>query len=157
LIRTSFKILIILIFPLIQSCEDNRFFEEYVSIPNSTWNASEQAQFEVNILDTTAQYDFYINIRNTASYPYSNLFLFINTFFPDGRASRDTVEIFLADKEGKWLGEGSGNIYDNRVLFKRNVIFPLSGTYRFEVEQAMRQESLPEIMDVGLRIEKKQN
>jgi gliding motility-associated lipoprotein GldH len=76
-------------------------------------------------------------------------------FFPDGRASRDTVEIFLADKEGKWLGEGSGNIYDNRVLFKRNVIFPLSGTYRFEVEQAMRQESLPEIMDVGFTYREK--
>jgi gliding motility-associated lipoprotein GldH len=155
LIRNYFKALILLIFPLIQSCEDQRFFEEYISIPDSKWEASKHANFEVSIEDTAANYDFFINIRNTASFPYSNLFLFINTYFPDGRASRDTVELFLADNEGKWLGQGSGRIYDNRVLFKRNVIFPLKGTYVFEVEQAMRQEVLPEIMDVGLRIEKK--
>jgi gliding motility-associated lipoprotein GldH len=138
------------------SCGDQRFFEEYVSIPGAEWKASERARFEVAIEDTAAHYDFFINIRNTGAYPYSNLFMFINTYFPDGRASRDTVEIFLADAEGRWLGQGSGGIWDNRVLFRRNVLFPMSGTYRFEIEQAMRLETLPEIMDVGLRIEKKE-
>jgi gliding motility-associated lipoprotein GldH len=47
-----------------------------------------------------------------------------------------------------------GDIWDNRILFKRNFLFPESGTWHFELQQAMRVSPLPQIMDVGMRIEK---
>jgi len=80
--------------------------------------------------------------------------LFIKTVFPNGKFSNDTLECVLADEKGKWLGTGLGDIYDNQIPFKRNVRFPMAGTYRFEIEQGMRTETVPLIMDVGLRIEK---
>jgi gliding motility-associated lipoprotein GldH len=64
------------------------------------------------------------------------------------------VELTLADARGKWLGSGYGNTRDNRILFKKNFRFPEAGTWHFELEQAMRMNPLPQIMDVGLRIEK---
>lgn len=67
---------------------------------------------------------------------------------------RDTVELTLADPSGKWLGSGMGDIWDNRVLFKQQFRFPEKGTYIFTLEQAMRIDPLPQIMDVGIRIEK---
>jgi gliding motility-associated lipoprotein GldH len=78
----------------------------------------------------------------------------MNTTFPDGKLDRDTLEIMLAGKDGKWLGEGLGDIWDNRILFKKNVSFPLKGEYRFELTQAMRLDPLPGIMDVGMRVER---
>jgi gliding motility-associated lipoprotein GldH len=137
------------------SCDNERFYEKNHSISNSNWNVKEELKFEVDIEDTSSLYDFYINLRNTGGYAYSNIFLFVNTEFPDGNLSRDTIECFLADVHGKWLGSGSGDIWDNRILFKRNVIFPQKGTYKFSYEHAMRTENLAEIMDAGLRIEKK--
>jgi gliding motility-associated lipoprotein GldH len=82
--------------------------------------------------------------------------LFINTHFPDQRMARDTVELFLADPKGKWLGEGSGDIYFSQILFRRGVQLPVPGIYRFEFEQAMRTKVLKEIIDIGLRIEKRE-
>ena len=51
---------------------------------------------------------------------------------------------------GKW----NGDIYDNQIPFKRNVKFPAAGKYMFEIQQGMRIDNIPLIMDVGLRIEK---
>ncbi|MBK9478712.1 MAG: hypothetical protein IPN99_07715 [Bacteroidetes bacterium] len=42
-------------------------------------------------------------------------------------------------------------------MFKKGVRFRKTGTYRFTLEQAMRVENLPLIMDVGMRIEKATN
>ncbi len=50
--------------------------------------------------------------------------------------------------------DGLGDKYDNRILFRRNIRFPRTGIYVFEYEQAMRDEPLIGIDDIGLRIEK---
>ena len=136
------------------SCDSKRIFEKNIEIPDSNWEASEKVKFEVNIADTISGNNVLINIRHAGFYPYSNLFLFINTTFPNGKITRDTVECMLADDKGKWFGKGLGDLWDARILFKRNVRFSQSGTYIFEYEQAMRVGQLSGVMDVGLRIEK---
>lgn len=74
---------------------------------------------------------------------------------PDGKIERDTIECQLADAQGRWLGKsGSGSLWDNQVLFNRRTRFPKPGKYVFRFEQAMRDEKLENIMEVGLRIEK---
>ena len=63
----------------------------------------------------------------------------------------------MADASGKWFGSGLGDILDNPILFKRNLQFPAAGDYQFEIQHAMRQDTVKEIYDVGLRISKVQN
>ncbi|MEO6883618.1 MAG: gliding motility lipoprotein GldH [Bacteroidia bacterium] len=150
--RTAFFLGLILI--TFSSCDKNRVFEQNQKIPDDTWDAKNVLKFQVNITDTVTPTNFYVNIRNTDNYPYRNIFLFITTRFPDGGKATDTLECTLADQNGKWLGSGLGDIWDNQILFKKNVRFPHTGNYIFEYQQAMRAEQLPEIMDVGLRIEK---
>jgi len=87
-------------------------------------------------------------------YKLSNLFVFFTTRAPSGKMERDTVELTLADESGKWLGDGMGDIWDNRILFKNRFRFPEKGIYAFRLEQAMRYDILPQIMDVGIRIER---
>lgn len=144
--------LIILI--LLTSCDPKRVYENYLPTDKNLWNRYDIKKFDVQIKDTTIFYDFYINIRNTTDYPYSNMFIFFNTQFPDGQLFRDTLECQLADLQGRWLGKGIGKIKDNRIRFKSMVRFPRSGTYLFSVEQAMRVVDLQGITDIGLRIEK---
>ena len=111
-------------FLLLNSCNSNRVFDENKKIEKANWNQNDPLIFLVNISDTTSPHNVYLNVRNAGMYPFSNLFLFINTHFPKGQIDRDTVEVTLASPEGKWLGDGLGDIYDNRILFHRNVRFP---------------------------------
>lgn len=136
-------------------CTDNStLFEENKSIAEANWDAEQVFKFETTIPDTSNGYNVYLNLRNAGNYPYSNIFLFVNTYFPSGTIDKDTVEIMLASPDGKWMGKGLGDIWDNRILFKRNVTFPEKGKYRFEISQAMRLNPLPGITDAGMRIEK---
>lgn len=139
---------------IFSSCDHNRVYEENKEISDMVWNADEKISFEVDVTDTIYGNNFYVNIRNADNYGYSNIYLFVNTKFPDGKIAKDTLECILADENGKWLGSGAGDIWDNRILFKKNVRFPMKGKYIFTYEQAMRVADLPMIMDVGLRIEK---
>jgi gliding motility-associated lipoprotein GldH len=136
------------------SCDPKRVFEENKQLANNNWDQNSPLVFLVNISDTLQKHNVYINVRNAGFYGFSNLFLFINTRMPQGQLERDTVECTLASPDGRWLGEGLGDIWDNRILLKKDVRFPQTGEYRFELIQAMRINPLPGIMDAGIRIEK---
>ena len=138
----------------LNSCDTNKVYEKNIEIEKGIWDNQKKAVFEVNITDTLAVQNIYINVRNTELYQYRNLYFFIKTSSPDGYCLVDTFECFLADLNGKWLGDGMGDIWDNKILYKRNILFPKPGIYTFELEQAMRHRYLPFIMEVGLRIEK---
>lgn len=153
-VKSVFLLLLTLGCISFSSCDSTRLFEENVEIPDNNWYADHPLVFQTNITDTVQAYHVYINLRNASHYPFSNVFLFLNTTFPNGEIDRDTIEIMLATPEGKWLGDGLGDIWDNRILFKRYVRFPQAGEYRFEFIHAMRIDPLPGIMDAGIRIER---
>lgn len=148
-----YNIIVLSLILFFASCDSKRIFEENKTIEETGWNINDIKTFEVEIKDPATATNFYINVRNADGYPYSNLFIFVKTIFPNGKMSNDTLECILADEKGKWLGSGIGDIYDNQIPFKRNVRFPLAGKYSFELQHGMRIDNVPLIMDVGLRIE----
>jgi gliding motility-associated lipoprotein GldH len=101
------------------SCNDNTVYEKNYNFEKGLWEADKPLQFQAIVKDTSIGYNVYLNLRNAGTYPYSNIFLFINTRFPGGMIDRDTVEIMLATPEGKWMGKGLGDLWDNQILFKR--------------------------------------
>jgi len=136
------------------SCDPGRIYENNAPVDPTGWQITNKIPFELEVTDTLALLNFYINIRHTTDYKYRNIFLFVDTFFPEGSQSRDTIEIILADAKGKWFGKGIGNIRSNQVLLKRGFSFPMKGHYKFRLEQGMREPELMGIKDVGIRIEK---
>jgi gliding motility-associated lipoprotein GldH len=139
---------------LLASCGDQVLFEQNIKIDDAVWNSKKPVVFEVDVQDTVTGYDFFINVRNTGAYKYSNFYMFINTGFPFGKTIADTVECPMATPDGEWLGSGVGDLHDQSIMFKRTVNFPVKGKYRFEFIQAMREDPLSGISDIGLRIEK---
>ena len=143
---------------LLSACDADRVFEENVSIENNQWKHTDKVQLLVEVTDTVNPMNVYVNIRHTAHYPFSNLWLFIHQTGPDNQRQTDTLECVLAEKDGRWTGQGLGDIWDTQTVLKR-LTFPAQGSYQFEIEQAMRygdqekMDLLPEVMDVGLRIE----
>jgi gliding motility-associated lipoprotein GldH len=147
--------LLISILTLLISCDSDFVYEKNLKIPGYEWDINAPLIFLVPVSDTVSRYTMYINVRQAAgTYRFSNLYLFLTTTFPQGRIERDTLECILATPEGKWLGDGMGNVLDNRFLFKKNFRFQQAGEYRFEMMQAMRVNPLIGVTDAGIRIEK---
>jgi gliding motility-associated lipoprotein GldH len=139
---------------LLTSCDPDMVYENNKLVSSDGWKAGELMKFNVELNDTLTPHHFYLNIRTTADYKYANLFLFLRTLYPSGKVSSDTLECFLADVDGRWLGKRSGSKIDNRILFRKNLRFGESGMYSFEFEQGMRDSLLKEVSDFGIRIEK---
>ncbi len=139
---------------LLFNCGNPSLVNESMNVDENSWDVNQKLKIDINIDDTSSTYNFYINVRNTADYKYSNFFLFIKTTFPDGKTAIDTLECILADISGKWIGKGNDKIIDNRILFKKDAIFPAKGKYVFEIEHAMRDKIISGIKSVGLQIEK---
>ncbi|MCK4569566.1 MAG: gliding motility lipoprotein GldH [Bacteroidales bacterium] len=151
--QRTFYLIIILITLTFGSCKQGSVYHEYITIEGANWYSDSVLHYEVVIEDSISLNDFYINIRNNTDYPFSNLYLFLTTEFPNGHSTRDTIECILADKNGKWLGSGSGRIKDNKIMLQQALRFPLRGTYHFYLEQGMRHEQLKGIEDIGFSIE----
>jgi gliding motility-associated lipoprotein GldH len=135
-------------------CNKSTIFEAQETIENNTWGYQDFVRFNVPINDSTIPYNYYMMIRNTTDYTYSNLYLFVRTRFPDGTLHADTINLMLADVSGKWLGKGIGKYRMQQFLISPNAFFPQQGEYIFEVEQAMREKELQGINSVGIKIEK---
>lgn len=149
------RLLILTFFILLSpSCSNDAYYEEFRKVDKEAWHMHDIKEYVVNISDTTTAYRLIFTIRNTTDYAYSNLYMFFTTVKPDQSIMRDTIECLLADRYGYWLGKGVGKIRENRFLIKDHQTFTDTGEYRFTLEQAMRDEVVKGIADVGLRIEK---
>lgn len=138
------------------SCDSNRVYEDYYSLGATGWNKDSVAVFQFQVEDTTAHYNLLVNTRNLENYPYSNLWLFVDVTSPDSVAIRDTLEVQLALPNGKWTGKGTGGVYENQFMYRRNVFFPKQGNYTFKIQQGMREANLKGLKDIGFRIENHQ-
>lgn len=139
---------------LLASCDSGRVFEENLPIDGGTWKSGQILTFKVDIQDTLSGNNFYINLRHGDQYPYSNIYLFMKTRFPNGKFAQDTLELVLQNPNGQWNGKGLGDRYDHQIMFKRNLRFPLKGAYEFSLIQAMNDSVLSDIEEAGLRIER---
>ena len=146
--------LAILIIVVLGGCDRYRHYDQYRTMPSEAWHKDSIKTFEFQITDSLVIYNMFLNIRNTGRYPYSNLIVFVDTKMPGNKTLRDTLNCFLADDSGDWLGSGFGSIWTSKVPYKVQVRFPRNGKYKVKLQHGMRKEDLPGITDIGIRIEK---
>lgn len=149
---------------LLAGCDTVDLYERTVAIKGQAWASSQKPQFRFDIKDTTAAYNLYVLVRHSARYHYNNIWINVATQDPDGKASRVQYELPLAGKSGadgqlQWLGSGMDDIYEHRIALTpldQTFQFRKAGTYTFTIEHLMREDPLEQVLNIGLRIEKKQ-
>lgn len=131
-------------------------YKEYTDITDGKWYIKNVPSFTFRIDDTTATYNLYYTLRNNLSYPYYNLYLTRYLIDNQGKELESRLDelILLDPKTGKPLGDGLGDLLDHKVLIKRNYRFPHAGSYTLRIRQYMRQDPLPDIVSVGISVEK---
>jgi len=147
-------LLLIAVVVTVSSCNQKDVYFSYQTVSASGWNKDSLLTFNIGISDKTQPYNMYINVRHHGNYPYQNLWLFLENKDVKGKVTKDTIECYLADEFGKWLGSGAGALKEMPVLYRQQVFFPDSGTYQIKVGQGMRDSILTGINDIGIRVEK---
>ncbi|WP_301923241.1 gliding motility lipoprotein GldH [Ferruginibacter sp.] len=137
------------------ACTRLDVFEKNTVIPNNQWSFALQPSVDFVIADTTASYNVFIVLRHTDAYRYHNLWLNVGTQAPGDKTRFNTFELVLGTDATGWQGTGMDDIWEVRKLITNGPVrFNKAGNYRFTLAQIMRENPLPNIMSVGIRIEK---
>ena len=82
---------------------------------------------------------------------------------PNKKTIVDTLEYQMAEPDGTLMGKGLTDTKDNKLFYKENFVFPKSGYYQVNIQQAVRKSgkiegliALEGVTYVGLRIEKEE-
>lgn len=147
--------LLLVISIFLTSCDRNLVFEGKKDFPEQYWVFNNPATFNFEINDPSKEYDILVNVRNSAKYKYQNIYLQYYLEDETGKLiSRELKNVQLFNPiTGVPVGTGLGDLYDVERPFLENYQFEKVGKYSFRIDQFMRQDSLPEILAVGIRIQ----
>src|SRR5690606_16719087 len=106
-----------------------------------------------HITNKDIPYHFYLNLRNSIDYPFSNIFILIHQQDPNNTKTTYRIEINLTNTEGLWKGKSAGSNFSQQISFIKDYHYSDTGKYTFQLDQNMRINGLTGINDVGLRIE----
>ncbi len=134
------------------SCRKGVVYSEFIAISSGEWDANALPEFDFNITDNRAGYDILLYVRHTERYPYQNMWLFVRG---NPQQYRDTIEFYLADDRGRWLGDKHHGFIEMPVLLETNYHFPDTGRFYFAIQHGMRDSVLRGVTDVGIEIVKK--
>jgi len=141
---------------LFSACDESRVYEKNIDFAGNDWFADSVAKFPFEINDPSIDYNLYVDVRNAVSYPFTNLYIQYNLYdSSQKKLQQKLIRLPLFDKKtGKPYGDGLGDIFDHRFPLNKEFKFPNKGKYKVEIVQYMRQDPLPFIMSMGVRVEK---
>lgn len=139
---------------LASACMEHTVYHSYQSIPTKGWGKGDTLVFRIAIPDSLKTLKLFAEVRNNNKYAYQNLYLVVGSNLQDSTVfETDTLELTLADKDGKWTGSGWGSLFQS-VLPIGTAVIRHPGNYTFKVSQGMKDEQLIGISDIGIKVMK---
>ncbi len=131
----------------LSACSGDIIYSHFHPMMPNEWHADSVVNFDYTIEDAGASYCMILYVRHTERYPYQNMWLFV-----ENAGKTDTIEFYLADDRGRWLGDRHHGFIEMPVLYEDAKQFTDTGVYRLSVRHGMREEELEGITDIGLEI-----
>jgi gliding motility-associated lipoprotein GldH len=159
-----YLVLSTLYFLLFTSCTSIDLYEKTAITPGLKWDSKYKPSFTFTIKDTNALYSIFLVFRHNEKYNYNNLFFNLSFQSPGDSLKTQRFEERLADNEkGFQLNAAAmDDIYEHRIDITKKLTgsdaarFTKPGNYTFTLEHIMREDPLMNVLNVGLRVEKKQ-
>ena len=152
------RIIFVFLSLLFLICCNTKTESSYSVFQEDSWHADSIITLNHDVVDSITKHNLYLKIRHTTDFEYQNIFLFV-----DFQEKRDTIEVTLSEKNGKWLGRGFGDIKEVEYCFAKEIIFNSKKTSNVTVEQAMRYGDQPVITNLkgiialGINIKKSED
>ena len=120
-------------------------------LTDNCWNIKDTLTLSFDNADTESARQLFASFEFTEDYPFSNIYLWVNTISPAGVASKRPLEFDMMDEQGKWFGTGK----EHRTLslpLNLPQSFEEKGTYTIQLTHHMQDNRLCGVGKYGLEI-----
>ncbi|MFK7756760.1 MAG: hypothetical protein AB8B53_07495 [Flavobacteriales bacterium] len=152
-----YKLLIVFgLIACMASCTpENRMYEEHqVLSPDIEWLKEDMKTFEVNVLDSSYQYEFNLAFRYATGYMWNEAKVIVKEISPSGKETTTPYSLKIKEDNGDYIGEAGYDIWDSTHLVEPNKTYSETGDYTYVISHDMPRDDFPFAMEVGLIIDK---
>ncbi len=142
----------------LSSCTDDALFvHQYAHPSHKSWGRTDTLHFQLPRVKDNADYQFSVGMRLHNTFPYEGLWLVAETRLqhPDV-VMRDTLYFRAVGEDGMPLGEGVSVQQSEQPLSPRPFELFKGQTGEVCIYHIMSREFIPAVLNVGLRIEKRE-
>lgn len=139
---------------LSSGCDKSVIFEKSQEFSDKSWSNEEILDFNWNIQDTVARYNFKLFISHSVDLQFQNIYLKCLTLFPDSSAKEQILSLELFQPNGTPFGQCSGNSCETEIPLIENTKFRYTGNYGLRIEQYGRDSILQGVELLRLQIAK---
>jgi len=132
------------------ACNDT--YRDFQSVKDMKWYDTDVKTFDVTISED-GNYDLIFAMRHSTGYPFTTIKVNMEQITPEGKISEKNAEFPIADKNGKYIGEVTGQLWDIENVFSENT-FLKKGKYIFKISHKMNNNPVILVIDVGLIVRK---
>lgn len=143
----------VLIVTVVLACQNSGLYKNTYRFDNSSWHKDTIIDFEISNKDTAVIKNSYFEIINTNNYPVANIWLFVTIQSPLGQEVTDTVEYFLATREGKWRGRSVGDAWRVKLPYKMFIKLSEKGQYTIKARHGLRTPTIEGIKQISFILE----
>ena len=108
---------------LLGACKNNTTYYSYLHLDQNQWNRTDTLLFMLPDTLKADTYQLEIGVRHTGDYAYRDLWIELIQYMPNEQVKsaewiekKDTFHLYLAEKNGKWKGNGSTSSFYQLIL-----------------------------------------
>jgi gliding motility-associated lipoprotein GldH len=148
------KFLFLFIVLGLQSCTTNEVYHDFQNdFKDNRWSSNDSRVFEFANDDLAGLYTIKIQLAHIYDFEFSKIPLEITIISPSGTNEIFSMDLVVKDATGKDIGDCTGDICDVYAPIQTNIKLQ-KGTYTIEVKSAFEGPYLPNILGVGVIVEK---
>ena len=134
---------------VLSSCGPTAIHSENMEITGG-WIYQDKLVSTIAVSDTLSNYDLALKLNHSKEFGFQNIYLDIETVFPDGKKVSKPLSLQLATSAGIWNGKCNSN--DCEIVFSLQDKFKFKdlGDHQFTIGQYSREDKLPGINSVEL-------
>ena len=133
---------------VMSACSDRPQYSAFQRLEPDGWAYGDTVLVSFPTSDSIMTGTLCVALRHNSDYRFANLWLEITMPVPDGGVCRDTVNVPMADKFGRWYGGGFGTSFQLSDTVTRHLT--IDPRRPLAVRHIMRLDTLTDIELIGL-------
>lgn len=136
---------------VLSSCGPSPIHSEKLEL-DGVWEYDENLTSTISVTDTLSNYDLALKMNHSSEFYFQNIYVRIETIFPDGKKISEPLSLQLAKSKGQWNGKCGGESCEILFSLQDNFKFKNLGDHRFSIGQFSRDEKLKGINEIELML-----
>lgn len=150
--NTCFTLIAVLL--LFSSCKKTEVYRKFNDdFVENRWENNAVQSFDFSIEDDKQLYDVVLNFSHVYDYQFESIPLTVSIFNPKGEEEKLSFDLKIKDENGKELADCGGDFCDLKYKIKGKTILQ-KGNYKINISHNFKGPYLPNVLGVGLEIEK---